>query len=146
MIRSMTGFASGKGALGPYSWSWELRSVNAKGLDLRLRVPDWLEGLEAALRADLGKALTRGNVTLSLRVNREEGAGTLALNPVAMTAALDALEALEAEALDRGLTLSPTSAGDLLSLRGMLETATAEDDTAPLNAAIRKEFPDLLQS
>ena len=146
MIRSMTGFASGKGALGPYSWSWELRSVNAKGLDLRLRVPDWLEGLEAALRADLGKALTRGNVTLSLRISREEGAGTLALNRVAMTAALDALAALETEALDRGLTLSPTSAGDLLSLRGMLETATAEDDTAPLNAAIRKEFPDLLDA
>jgi uncharacterized protein YicC (UPF0701 family) len=49
-IRSMTGFASGQGSLGVHSWSWEMRSVNAKGLDLRLRVPDWLEGLEAHLR------------------------------------------------------------------------------------------------
>ena len=146
MIRSMTSFASGKGALGAYSWSCELRSVNAKGLDLRLRVPDWLDGLEAALRADLGKALNRGNVTLSLKVSRDEGGGTLALNPAAMAAVLDALTALEAEALERGLTLAPTSAGELLAQRGMMEAASAEDDTAPLSAAIRAAFPTLLEA
>ena len=48
-IESMTGFASARGALGSHSWSWDLRSVNAKGLDLRLRVPDWIAGLEADL-------------------------------------------------------------------------------------------------
>ena len=146
MIRSMTSFASGKGTLGAYSWSCELRSVNAKGLDLRLRVPDWLDGLEAALRADLGKALNRGNVTLSLKVSRDEGGGTLALNPAAMAAVLDALTALEAEALERGLTLAPTSAGELLAQRGMMEAASAEDDTAPLSAAIRAAFPTLLEA
>ena len=50
MIRSMTGFASASGASGPHSWGWELRSVNGKGLDLRLRVPDWIDGLEAGAR------------------------------------------------------------------------------------------------
>ena len=53
MIRSMTGFASASGASGPHSWGWELRSVNGKGLDLRLRVPDWIDGLEAGLRKAL---------------------------------------------------------------------------------------------
>ena len=47
MHHSMTGFASLQGAEGAHSWTWDLRSVNAKGLDLRLRVPDWLPGLEA---------------------------------------------------------------------------------------------------
>ena len=64
-LRSMTGFASSQGSLGRHSWSWEVRSVNAKGLDLRLRVPDWLDGLEAQLRSQLGKALARGNVSLA---------------------------------------------------------------------------------
>ncbi len=56
MIRSMTGFASASGASGPHSWGWELRSVNGKGLDLRLRVPDWVDGLEAGLRKQLTAA------------------------------------------------------------------------------------------
>jgi hypothetical protein len=53
---SMTGFAARRGAGLGYAWVWDLRSVNGKGLDLRLRVPDWIDGLEAAVRADLQKA------------------------------------------------------------------------------------------
>ena len=77
MIRSMTAFASARGEHESYSWAWELRSVNGKGLDLRLRVPDWLEGLEAALRAELTKSVVRGNVTLTLRLTRSEQTGAL---------------------------------------------------------------------
>ena len=73
MLRSMTAFASRTGALDRFAWSWEVRGVNGKGLDLRLRVPDWIEGLEAGLRARLGKVLDRGNVTVSLRL--QAGAG-----------------------------------------------------------------------
>ncbi|GHF52680.1 YicC/YloC family endoribonuclease [Seohaeicola zhoushanensis] len=145
MIVSMTGFASGKGAFGSYGWTWELRSVNGKGLDLRLRVPDWLDGLENALRADLGKALTRGNVTLTLRVGRDETAGTLALNTGTMGVILDALHALETEALARGLTLAPTTAGELLGLRGMLEAGNGNEDPAPLVARLMAEFPGLVR-
>ena len=50
MLQSMTGFAGGKGEAEGYTWAWELRSVNSKGLDLRFRVPDWIEGLEPRLR------------------------------------------------------------------------------------------------
>ena len=72
MLNSMTGFASAKGAHGAHEWTWELRSVNGKGLDLRLRLPDWIEGLEPALRARLQQALARGNVNLNLRVQSSD--------------------------------------------------------------------------
>ncbi|WP_170368445.1 YicC/YloC family endoribonuclease [Ruegeria arenilitoris] len=144
MIKSMTGFASGKGALGPHSWSWELRSVNGKGLDMRLRVPDWLTGLEAALRADMSKQVSRGNVTLSLRVAREETAAELKLNEGAMSAALDALAHAEELAVNKGVALAPSKASDLLMLKGMLDAAAEDDDPAPLVEALKSEFGSLL--
>jgi len=144
MIKSMTGFASGKGAHGPHSWSWELRSVNGKGLDLRLRVPDWLTGLEAALRAEMSKALGRGNVTLSLRLSREETATDIQLNANAMQAALQALAQTEAMASQQGISLAPSKASDLLALKGMIEAGTEADDAAPLVAQLKSEFGALL--
>ena len=144
MIKSMTGFASGKGAHGPHSWSWELRSVNGKGLDLRLRVPDWLTGLEAALRAEMSKALGRGNVTLSLRLSREETATDIQLNANAMQAAMQALAQTEAMASEQGITLAQSRASDLLALKGMIEAGTEADDAAPLVAQLKSEFGTLL--
>ncbi len=144
MIRSMTGFASAKGERGAFSWGWELRSVNAKGLDLRLRVPDWLEGLEAALRGDLAKAVTRGNVTLSLRLTRSDAAAGSAVNMEMLSAALEALARIEAEAMERGVTLAPSKASDLLGLRGMMEAGADEDDIAALVAQLRAEMGPLI--
>ncbi|WP_424833650.1 YicC/YloC family endoribonuclease [Ruegeria sp.] len=140
----MTGFASGKGAFGPHSWGWELRSVNGKGLDMRLRLPDWLTGLEAALRAEMSKAIGRGNVTLSLRISREETSSELRLNESAMEAALAALAQTESMASAQGIVLTPSRASDLLALKGMMETGTDDDDPAPLVAQLRKEFSGLL--
>ncbi len=144
MIKSMTGFASGKGEFGPHSWTWELRSVNGKGLDMRIRVPDWLTGLEAALRAVLSKSLSRGNVTLSLRISRDESQPHLALNTVAMSAALDALQQTQAMAEARGIALAPSKASDLLTLKGMLDAGAEADDPAPLVAQMTTEFTPLL--
>lgn len=144
MIRSMTGFASGKGAFGPHSWTWELRSVNGKGLDMRLRVPDWLTGLEAALRATLSKSLSRGNVTLSMRLNRDESAPDLALNEAALAAVLEALTQTRMLAEARGVQLAPERASDLLTMKGVLEAGTDADDPAPLVAHLTAEFPKLL--
>lgn len=75
MLQSMTGFASAQGTSGDFSWSWEIRGVNAKGLDLRIRVPDWIEGLETELRKRIGARLRRGNVTVNLRLSRADSAG-----------------------------------------------------------------------
>ncbi|NOD33447.1 MULTISPECIES: YicC/YloC family endoribonuclease [unclassified Ruegeria] len=146
MIRSMTGFASAQGQHGPHSWTWELRSVNGKGLDMRLRVPDWLTGLEAALRAKLSKSLSRGNVTLSMRLNREDSASELALNETAMNAALTALEQAEQMASARGITLAPSRASDLLALKGMLDAGSDSDDPGPLVAHLTAEFDALVDA
>ena len=144
MIRSMTGFASAKGELAAFSWGWELRSVNGKGLDIRLRVPDWLEGLETALRSELAKSVSRGNVSLSLRLSRNEETGGLSLNTSTLNTVLTALAGIEAEAMERGISLAPSRASDLLSVRGMLETSIAQDDSAPLVAQLKLEFAPLV--
>lgn len=146
MIKSMTGFASSTGEWGGYGWSWELRSVNAKGLDLRLRIPDWLDGLEPALRADLGKVVARGNVTLSVRIARQEDGGALSLNTGTLAVVLDALGTLETEAMNRGLTLAPSTGADLLALRGMLEPGGGADDVAPLVAHLKSAFGPLVEA
>ncbi len=144
MIRSMTGFASAKGALEPYSWGWELRSVNSKGLDLRLRVPDWITGLEAALRTKLGKAAARGSVTLSLRVQRAETGSALVLNRPALDTVLSALADAEAQAAARGIALAPSKAADLLALRGVMEAGSDDEDTGALLMALLGEADALI--
>jgi uncharacterized protein (TIGR00255 family) len=146
MIKSMTGFASAKGELHLHSWSWELRSVNSKGLDLRIRVPDWLEGLEAHLRAVLSKAVARGSVTLSLRLSRADDAGVMTLNPDVLDTVLSALSEIEQQAMDRGVTLAPSKASDLLAVRGMMDANVSQDDPAPLVAQIKTELPSLIEA
>ena len=146
-LHSMTGFASAKGEQETHSWSWELRSLNAKGLDLRLRIPDWLDGLESALRAELSKALNRGSVNLTLRINRKEDSGSaLQINEPVLEAMLEAVKQVEAKAATSGLDLVPTRASDLLTLRGVLDAQSTDDDNTALVAQLKSDFPALLSS
>ncbi|MEC8195660.1 MAG: YicC/YloC family endoribonuclease, partial [Pseudomonadota bacterium] len=142
----MTGYASLKGEGQGHSWTWDLRSVNAKGLDLRLRVPDWIEGLEPAVRGALSKGMARGSVNLSLRVNRDGETGALAVNAAQLEAVLSALQAVEERAMDKGISLAPSKASDLLSQRGVMEQAVEETDSKALLAAITAQLPELLAS
>ncbi|MBQ0804456.1 MULTISPECIES: YicC/YloC family endoribonuclease [unclassified Sulfitobacter] len=144
MIRSMTGFASGNGALAPHSWGWEVRSVNGKGLDLRLRVPDWVDGLEAGLRKQLGDAVARGNVTCNLRIARDENTGGLTVNAAQLDTVLDALHQIEARAMDAGVSLAPSKATDIVTMRGVLEQANTVDDVATLAKTLLAEFAAVL--
>ncbi len=144
MVRSMTGFASRSGSLAPHSWGWELRSVNGKGLDLRLRVPDWIDGLEADLRKALNASVARGNVTLGLRVVREEGGGGIQVNDAQLDIVLDVLHRIEQRAMDAGVSLAPSKATDIAVMRGVLEQAVQEDDNDALKTALLAEFPELM--
>ncbi|MEP3055293.1 YicC/YloC family endoribonuclease [Ascidiaceihabitans sp.] len=146
MLKSMTGFASETGAQDAFSWAWELRSVNGKGLDLRLRVPDWIEGLEAGLRAKLNAQVKRGNVTLSLRLNRDEGAGALAVNQAQLSAILVAMADIETQAMDAGLSLAPSKASDIAAMRGILEQRAADQDTQALAKALLAQADALVAS
>ena len=144
MLNSMTAFASATGTHQAHGWTWDLRSVNGKGLDLRLRVPDWIEGLEAALRARLGKALTRGNVNLSLRVHAEDQSGQLTVNDALLDDILTAMAHVETRAMQTGVTLAPSTPADLLAMRGVLDAGGGDQDTAPLRDALLKDFETLL--
>ena len=112
--RSMTGFTSTTGAHTGWSWTWELRSVNGKGLDLRIRVPDWIGGLEADLRARLQAALGRGNVTCALRLERDDDGG---MDRDALKAAIRQIADIEDMAAEMGHALTPMRAIDLMVCR-----------------------------
>ncbi len=142
----MTGFASAQGELAPYRWVWDLRSVNAKGLDLRLRVPDWIEGLEAALRAQLAKSVIRGSVSLSLRVQRDEANAAASLNVDQLNAVLIAMAEVEAQAMERGLSLAPSKASDIVALRGVMDASAAPEDTSALSAQLQADFAALVSA
>ena len=119
---SMTGFATLQGAGEGYEWGWEIRSVNGKGLDLRLRLPE-LEGLEARVRRAVSAVVRRGNLQVSLRLTRLAGEENLRVNPAALEAALEAVVATGAAARARGVELVAPRPTDILALRGVLEAA-----------------------
>ncbi|WP_432635391.1 YicC/YloC family endoribonuclease [Albidovulum sp.] len=133
---SMTGFAERLGSGFGTDWVWEIRSVNGKGLDLRLRLPEGIEGLEAAVRAAVSAKVARGNVTLGLKLARGGEAAAPRVNATGLAAALDALAVVTRTAAERGLDLRTPAASEILTLRGVLESAAPEEDTAPLLAAL----------
>ncbi len=147
MTISMTGFAARKGQGAGHSWMWDVRSVNGKGLDLRLRVPDWIDGLELALRGEFSKALQRGNVSLSLKVSRDglgDGVEGVRVNPAALNAVLTALAIVEDAAMSQGVTLAQATAADVLAVRGVLDSTASDIDTGALRSAILADLPALL--
>lgn len=146
-MKSMTGFASLTGQGHGYSWAWELRSVNARGLDLRLRLPDWIDGLEAAVRAAFKGRVARGNLNLTLRVSKDSDTASLAVNQKVLSEVLSLLRQAETAAREgAGISLSPSTAIDVLNQRGVIEQANAQDDTGPLCEAIVAQIDDLLES
>ncbi|MDG1862138.1 MAG: YicC family protein [Yoonia sp.] len=144
MIQSMTAFANLTGSLGAASWDWEIRGVNARGLDLRLRLPDGLYGLEAAARVALSGALNRGNVTLTLRLTRAEGGALMTLDMGQLDAVLAALDTVQERAFAMGVTLAQPNAADVLAQRGvMIQGQVATDDTA-LSEALQRDLTPLI--
>jgi uncharacterized protein (TIGR00255 family) len=133
-LTSMTGYADQKGEAAGIAWTWEARSVNARALDLRARMPEGFEALEVPLRAAFGQAFARGAVTVTLRLGAGAGAGLPRLNPAALDAALAAVAEAEAAAAARGLALAPPTAGDVLALRGVVEV---EHDLPAANPEVR---------
>ncbi len=121
MIASMTGFARAEGVDGGLAWAWELRSVNGRGLELRLRLPPGLDALEPAVREAAGAVLRRGSVTANLTIKRDEPA-RLAADP----AVLEQVLALALALAGRIPDAPPPRAEALLALPGVLRPAAAE--------------------
>ena len=144
MNHSMTAYASRTGSHGPVTWLWELRSVNARGLDIRLRLPDGLSELETPLRAALKTALSRGNLTCSLRVTREETAPALRIDTEQLDRVLAALDVVQDRAMARGQTLAQPTAADVLGQRGVILQGDEADDAEALVAALRADIAPLI--
>ena len=70
-IHSMTGFGRSSGRSGVWGWAWEIRTVNSKGLDLRLRLPPGFDAVDIEARAAISAALTRGACHANLTTTRE---------------------------------------------------------------------------
>lgn len=143
-VNSMTGFAGRRGEGAGWNWVWDIRAVNGKGLDLRLRLPDWVEGLETAVRSAVSARVARGNVTLSLRLSRDPGADSLRVNAAALHAALGALGTAESAARGAGFDLRPMTAAELLGLKGVLDPGTEGEESSALVAPLVADLGLLL--
>jgi len=121
-IKSMTGFARSDGAIGPISWHWEVRSVNGRGLDVRLRLPPGYEALEARIREAVAKRIVRGNLSVNLNVKRSEGETRIRLNEAALRQVLAALDRLKIT-----MEMAPPRPEALLGIKGVLELDEPEE-------------------
>ena len=110
----MTGFARVSGATANFRWAWELKSVNAKGLDLRLRLPPGFDAIEAEARAALGKKLTRGTCYATLSAQREAVTPEVYLNEGLLRRLAEAISHV-----GNSDTLRPASIDGLLGVRGV---------------------------
>ena len=121
-IKSMTGFARADGSLGAVAWHWEVRSVNGRGLDVRVRLPSGYESLEPPIREAVAKHLARGNVTVSLSADRREGGQEIRLNEAALAEVVKAAERI------RELTGCALPRADgLVGIKGVLEVSEVEE-------------------
>ncbi len=142
VLASMTGFARTEGGADGIDWAWELRSVNSRGLDLRVRLPAGWDGIEPAVREAVGKAVRRGAVTASLSIKRESEC-----RMVADPTALEQVLGLAME-LHRRIPGSPVPQAEvLLALPGVLRPASSEEvaiDTGPVLAGLSQAITALV--
>ncbi|HEY7383246.1 MAG TPA: YicC/YloC family endoribonuclease [Beijerinckiaceae bacterium] len=115
-INSMTGFAREAGVTGPYQWVWEIKTVNGRGLDVRLRTPPGYDGVGEEARQQVLKALARGMCQLNLSMTRAATTARAKVNQDVLAALVDAIAGLK---LPDGIR--PASVDGLLTVRGVVE-------------------------
>jgi uncharacterized protein (TIGR00255 family) len=141
-LSSMTGFARAQGVSGPYAWAWELKSVNAKGFDLRLRLPQGWDAVDAPVRAKAVEALARGTVYGNLSVERQGVVPTVTINEDVLNAVLGAVDKLKGR-----IGAAPPSVDGILGLKGVIEVGEQEisaDQRAAAEAAVTTGFASAL--
>lgn len=141
-LSSMTGYGRSHGSVPGVSFVVELKSVNGRGLDLRVRLAPGFDALEPEIRRRIGKALSRGSLTVSLNVDREGEGGRVVVNHQALEAVLDGFQWLQ-KRVDAQL---PTLDG-IMGLRGVLEqheTPLGADEEEALGNAILSTFDEAI--
>jgi uncharacterized protein (TIGR00255 family) len=122
-LKSMTGFARLDGSAVGNRFAWELRSVNGRGLDLRLRLPPGFDAVEVAIRRKASETLSRGNVSINLTVTRETSSQTFRIDEKLLTALIDTARRYSGTPGIRDASLD-----GLLSVRGVVEVVEAGPD------------------
>ena len=122
---SMTGFARVDGAGEGYRWTWEVRSVNGKGLDIRLRVPAGFDHVEPAARERIAARLARGNVQAVLAAQHEAGTTRVRINEDVLAEVIAAMERVRGK-----VDAAPPTLDGILAIRGVIETSESEPDEA----------------
>jgi uncharacterized protein (TIGR00255 family) len=133
-LQSMTGYARAAGSAAGAAFTCEIKSVNGRGLDLRLRLPAGFDALDPEIRRRVGKALSRGSITLSLTVEREGTGGDVVVNRQALQTVLNAVRQLAAEMDARSPSIE-----QILQIKGVVEqreTRLGEAEEEALQAAI----------
>jgi uncharacterized protein (TIGR00255 family) len=144
-LQSMTGYARASGAVPGLSFLLEIKSVNARGLDMRMRFTPGYDVLEPEIRRRVSRAVSRGSVTVNLSIEREGEGGPVVVNRQALETVLAAIKNIEA------LTNSPRPTPDgILGLKGVLEQhdiplapEIEEAFHAAIYAAVDKALADL---
>src|SRR6187455_3093931 len=129
-LSSMTGFARSHGASGPYAFEWELKSVNAKGFDLRMRLPPGWDELEALAKKRAGEVLSRGTVYANLNVKRANAVSTIRINEDVLASIVK----VAGELAGRIDAVAPSIDG-LLAIKGVIEVVEPESDEVEDKAA-----------
>jgi uncharacterized protein (TIGR00255 family) len=143
-LSSMTGFARSHGASGPYAFEWELKSVNAKGFDLRTRLPTGWDDIEATIRKRAAQVLSRGTVYANLTVKRSNAAPLVRVNEQVLASLLKVVRDLCGK-ID---ALAPSIDG-LLSIKGVMEVVEPESNDAEelaAKTAVAETFEQALRS
>lgn len=141
----MTGFARTEGQAAGCSWTWEVRSVNGKGLEVRSRLPAGFEALEPRVREHVSATLKRGNIGANLTIAWIERPAGVRVN----TEALHQIIALLPDIQRRLPDCRPPSPEGLLGLRGIIEIVDeqpTEETRAALDEAILNGFDQALAS
>lgn len=141
-LSSMTGFARSHGAAGPYAWAWELKSVNAKGLDLKLRMPSGWDAIEVPVRSRATEKLARGSVFANLTVERQGVAPVARVNEAVLAAVIATMKELDGK-----VRASPPTLDGILALKGLMDVTEAEeneDERRAAEAAIVAGFDQVL--
>ncbi len=115
-LSSMTGFARSHGVCGSYAWAWEIKSVNGKGLDLRLRLPLGFDAVEVPARARIAEVLARGSIQANLAVERSGATPSVHINSAVLDAVLAAIRQIKSR-----VDATPPSLDGLLAIKGVME-------------------------
>ena len=145
-ISSMTGFSRSEGQKDTRAWTWELKSVNGRGLDVRCRLPSGFEGLEQPVRDRVAARCKRGSIAVTLTVIRAEGdGGGYRINQAVLAELLATLPQIRKQVPDAA---TPSIDG-LLGLRGVIEPiedALDDEAKAAMEAAMLADLKTALDA